>query len=99
MAKLRLRQVEVGLHFELWMSPVWAVLAAVVFTIGFVAKERMYSNMGWAIAVGGVLRAIVVHTDLDLLYSALSFAALGSVLSIFALFHREQQSSLRSASR
>jgi uncharacterized membrane protein len=83
-----------GARFLLTVS--WAALAAVLFTIGFVLRERMHRWLGLGILACAVSRVFLSDVwKLDTIYRIFSFMALGVVLLALGFIYNKYQEKIR----
>ena len=83
-----------GAHFLLTVS--WAVLAAGLFTAGFVWRERMHRWLGLFVLACAVGRVFVSDVwKLETIYRILSFMALGIVLLALGFIYTKYQDKIR----
>jgi hypothetical protein len=83
-----------GAHFLLTVS--WAALAAALFTIGFLLRERMHRWLGLGILACAVARGFMSDVwQLTPLYRILSFMALGVVLLALGFIYNKYQEKIR----
>jgi hypothetical protein len=83
-----------GAHFLLTVS--WATLAAALFTLGFLLRERMHRWLGLGILACAVARGFMSDVwHLTPLYRILSFMALGVVLLALGFIYNKYQEKIR----
>ncbi|HEY0549888.1 MAG TPA: DUF2339 domain-containing protein, partial [Verrucomicrobiae bacterium] len=81
-------------HFLLTVS--WAALAAALFILGFVLRERMYRWLGLGILACAVGRVFLSDVwKLETIYRILSFMALGVVLLALGFIYNKFQEKIR----
>lgn len=86
--------ITTGTQFLLTAS--WAVLAGVLFTAGFVLRERMHRWLGLGILASAVTRVFLFDVwRLETLYRILSFVALGIVLLALGFVYNKFQDKIR----
>jgi uncharacterized membrane protein len=84
----------VGAHFYLTAS--WAALAFVLFSSGFVLRERMYRWLGLGILACAIGRVFLFDVwKLETIYRILSFLALGVVLLALGFIYNKYQEKIR----
>jgi uncharacterized membrane protein len=83
-----------GAHFLLTAS--WAALAAALFGLGFVLRERVHRWLGLAILGFAVARVFLSDVwKLETIYRILSFMALGIVLLVLGFVYNKCQEKIR----
>jgi len=83
-----------GARFLLTVS--WAALAAILFTLGFVLRERIHRWLGLGILACAVGRVFLSDVwKLDTIYRIFSFMALGVVLLALGFIYNKYQEKIR----
>ena len=83
-----------GANFLLTAS--WAGLAAILFTIGFLLRERVHRWLGLGILACAIARVFFSDVwKLDTIYRILSFMALGVVLLALGFIYNKYQEKIR----
>jgi uncharacterized membrane protein len=78
------------------LTPVWAVLALVVFAAGLGLRERVYRVGGFAILALAIGRIFIVDVwRLETLYRIVSFLILGVVLLVLGYLYNRFAESIR----
>jgi hypothetical protein len=79
-----------------YLTVAWAVLALIIFTAGFILRERMYRYLGLAV-LGFALGRVVIYDlwKLETLHRILSFMALGAVLLVLGFLYSKYQEKIR----
>ena len=81
---------------KFFLTASWAVLALVVFAMGFALRERVYRWLGLAVLAGALGRVVVLDVwQLALAYRVLSFMALGIALIVLGYIYNRWQDKIR----
>jgi uncharacterized membrane protein len=79
-----------------FLTAVWAAVAFVIFTAGFLLRERIYRWLGLGILAVALGRVVVVDVwQLETPYRILSFMALGVVLLVLGFIYTKYQEKIR----
>ena len=81
---------------KFFLTVSWAVLALLVFAVGFALRERVYRWLGLAVLAGALGRVVLLDVwQLALVYRVVAFMALGIVLIVLGYIYNRWQDKIR----
>lgn len=82
--------------FGLYLTAAWAVLALVIFCVGFAWRERIYRWHGLSVLACALGRVVIFDVwRLETVYRILSFLALGGVLLVLGFIYSKYQEKIK----